>query len=217
MAVTTGLVAAVGLGVAVPLSLSQSSSRELEGSSAAEALHGPWKLPAPSEAVKMEVRVSPSAAPRPPGKPTVEARTVVGPWRARISGRRLVLRNPATDATVVQRIDFVSPGKFLVQESRSEGSAGFGCTANGEYSWQLENEELSVAAIDDPCTDRAAVLEAGIWITPPPGGVPPTADPETSESPTSPDDETTPDLPSSEPSPEEPSPSPAPSEPAAQQ
>ncbi len=217
MAVTTGLVAAVGLGVAVPLAVGQSSSRELEGSSAAEALDGPWKLPAPSKAVEMEVPVSPTAVPRPPGQPRVEARTVVGPWRARISGRRLVLSNPATNATVVQRIDFVAPGKFLVHESRSEGSAGFGCSADGEYSWQLEDGELSVAAVDDPCTDRAAVLEAGIWITPPPGEVAPTTDPQTTESPTSPDDEATPDPPSSEPSPEEPSPSPAPTEPAAQQ
>jgi len=217
-AVTTGLLAVIGFGVAVPVYLSQPSRSDLEGSTAAEALDGPWKLPAPSEAVEVEVLVSPSATARPLARPSVQARIVAGPWRARISGRRLILRNPSTNATVVQRIDFYAPGQFRVQEPRSAGStAGFGCTADGEYTWELEDEQLAVDAIDDPCEPRAAVLEAGTWT-----GVPPlengsTSSPDPTESPTSPDGDGTAEPPTSEPSPEEPSPSPAPSEAALNQ
>lgn len=209
-AVTTGLLAVIGFGVAVPVYLNQPSRSDLEGSTAAEALDGPWKLPAPSEAVEVEVLVSPSATAPPPARPRLQARTVAGPWRARISGRRLILRNPSTDATIIQRIDFYAPGQFLVQEPPSTApTAGFGCTAPGEYSWDLGDGKLDVDAIDDPCEDRVSVLEAGTWIPPviDPG---PTTSPETTESPTA-DGDGTPEPPTSEPSLEEPSPSPAPS------
>jgi hypothetical protein len=112
----------------------------------------------------------------------------------------------------VQRISFFAPGQFLVQEPRSAGlTAGFGCTADGEYTWKLEDEKLAVDAINDPCVPRAAVLEAGTWTGIPRHEIGPTTSPETTESPTAPDSDGTPEPPTSEPSPEEPSPSPAPS------
>jgi len=211
-AVTTGLCVVIALGITVPLYVDQSSPSDLEGPPAAEALDGPWRLPAPSEAVEVEVLVSPSATARPPAGPRVQARTVAGPWRARISGRRLVLRNPSTNAIVVQQINFFAPGQFSLHEPRSAAAtSGFGCNTDGQYSWKLEDEALAVDAVNDPCEARAAVLEAGIWTTIPlPEGNPPTS-PETTESPTNPDGDETPEPPTAEPSPEEPSPSPAPS------
>ena len=216
-AVTTGLLAVIGFGVAVPVYLNQPSRSDLEGPTAAEALDGPWKLPAPSEAVEVEVPVSPSATAQPPPRPRVQARIAAGPWRARISGRRLILRNPSTDATIIQRIDFYAPGQFLVQDLPSAApTAGFGCTAPGKYSWHLGDGNLDVDPIDDPCGDRVAVLEAGTW-TPPPTGNVTTTGPETTESPTSPGGDGTAEPPTSEPSPEAPSPSPAASEAALNQ
>ena len=165
-AVTTGLVAVVGLGIAVPLYVGQSSRSDLEGPAAEEALGGEWTLPEPSEAVEVEVPVTPTpkVTASPPMRPTVAARPVAGPWRARITGQRLVLRNPATDATVVQRIKFFAPGQFLVQEPQSTApAAGFGCTADGEYSWDLDGDSLDVQPISDPCDARVLVLVAGTW------------------------------------------------------
>jgi hypothetical protein len=213
-AVTTGLLTVVGLGVAVPVYLNQTSRNDLEGSPAAEALDGRWKLPAPSETVEVKVPVSPSATARataPPRRPpAVQARTAAGPWRARISGRRLFLRNPSTNATIVQRITFFAPGQFSVQEPPSTGlTAGFGCPDDGVYSWTLDDGGLDVAATDDPCADRVAVLEAGTWITGPVVDPVPPAGPETVES-TTPDDsgssEPTSSQPPSEEAPSSPSP-----------
>jgi hypothetical protein len=211
-AVSAGLLVIIGLGVAVPLYVDRSARSDLQGPRAAEALDGPWRLPAPSERVEVEVLVTPTATARPRPRPSVQARTVAGPWRARISGRRLVLRNPATNAIVVQHINFFSPGHFSVQEPPAETSAsGFGCTADGQYSWALEGGTLDVDAIDDPCVARAAVLEAGTWTNIPFVENGPTTTPsETTEPPTSPDAEVTPEPTTSVPPSEEPSPSPAP-------
>jgi hypothetical protein len=206
-----GLVAVIGVGIAVPLSVSQPSRSDLEGPTAAKALDGPWRLPAPSASVEVEVPVSHQPSASAPIRPTVQARPAAGPWRARISGRTLVLRNPSTDAIVVQHIDFFAPGQFSVQEPPSSGStAGFGCTADGEYSWDLEDGRLDVDAISDPCADRVAVLEAGTWTNVPPVDNGTTVGPETTETPTSDDGGTTEPTTSETPSEEVPA-SPGPS------
>jgi hypothetical protein len=195
-AVTTGLVAVVALGVAVPLYAAQSSRSDLEGPAAEEALGGEWTLPEPSEAVEVEVPITPTPklTASPPIRPTVAARPVAGPWRARITGQRLVLRNPATDATVVQRIKFFAPGQFLVQEPQSAApAAGFGCTADGEYSWDLDGDSLDVEPVHDPCDARVSVLVAGTWSFDAGSfGTDPSSTPDATESPTAPEAEETP-------------------------
>ncbi len=211
-AVTTGLLAALGLGVAVPLYVVQSSRSDLEGPAAAEALGGEWTLPEPSDAVEVEVPVTPTPklTASPPIRPTVAARPVAGPWRARITGQRLVLRNPATDATVVQRIQFFAPGQFLVQEPQSAGlTAGFGCTADGEYSWERDGDSLDVEPVHDPCDARVSVLVAGTWSFDAGSfGTDPSPSTDTTESPTAPgaEETTTPTI-TEEPPEEQPVPS----------
>jgi hypothetical protein len=81
-----------------------------------------------------------------------------------IRGHRLVLRNPSTGTAIVQRIAFVQPGEFSVNELAADGTAGFGCTDPGRYSFErADGGTLHVQAIADPCEPRLQVLIAGLW------------------------------------------------------
>jgi hypothetical protein len=86
-----------------------------------------------------------------------------------VRGNRLTLRDPATNTAIVQRIESHEPGRFSVVDAASGGTASFGCTNVGEYSFeQGDGGTLHVQEVADTCLARAEILVAGSWT-----GVPP--------------------------------------------
>ncbi|MEP6760961.1 MAG: hypothetical protein ABJA93_06310, partial [Sporichthyaceae bacterium] len=64
----------------------------------------------------------------------------------------------------MQRIDSPEPGRFSVVEAASGGTASFGCTNVGEYSYDAEDGgALRVQEVADSCEARAEILIAGLW------------------------------------------------------
>jgi hypothetical protein len=129
-------------------------------------LQGAWALPHATESVSTEPRPhasrqssKPVAPPPPPA-----ARVAKGPWTAVVRGHRLTLRDPATKTAIVQRIDSPAPGRFSVVEAASGGTASFGCSNIGEYSFERsDGGTLRVHEVADACLARAEILVAGSW------------------------------------------------------
>jgi hypothetical protein len=164
-------------------------------------LQGAWSLPKATEKVSTEPHAQVTRKPSKPVATPVRpaARVVTGPWTAVVRGNRLTLRDPATNTAIVQRIDSPQPGRFSVVEASSGGTASFGCSNVGEYSFdRSDGGTLHVQEVADACVARAEILVAGAWT-----GLPPIS---TANLPTP---EAT-DLPSSS---QEPSPSPSVPEP----
>jgi hypothetical protein len=81
-----------------------------------------------------------------------------------VQGHRLTLRDPATNTAIVQRIESPEPGRFSVVEAASGGTASFGCTNVGDYSYErTDGGTLSVQEVADSCEPRAEILIAGLW------------------------------------------------------
>ena len=79
-------------------------------------------------------------------------------------GNRLVLRDPDTNTAIVQRIESREPGRFSVVEAASGGTASFGCTNVGDYSFErTDSGTLRVHEVADSCEPRVEVLIAGVW------------------------------------------------------
>jgi hypothetical protein len=92
---------------------------------------------------------------------------VKGPWTAVVRGHLLTLRDPATHTAIVQRIESSEPGRFSVVEAPSAGTASFGCTNIGEYSFdRTASGSLHVQEVADSCEPRVEVLIAGVWTGP---------------------------------------------------
>jgi hypothetical protein len=155
--------AAAGAG-AVGVSLIRTGSERPEPG--VRQLQGAWSLPRATEAVSTEPHASASVS---PSKPTTRtqrpaARVVTGPWTAVVHGHRLTLRDPATNTAIVQRIESPEPGRFSVVEAASGGTASFGCTNVGDYSFERTDDgTLRVHRVADSCESRAEILEAGVW------------------------------------------------------
>jgi hypothetical protein len=139
------------------------------GSPAPEAgvrhLQGAWALPEATDAVSTEPRPSASLGPSKPARTQrPAARVVTGPWTAVVQGHRLTLRDPATNTAIVQRIEFPEPGTFSVVEAAAGGTASFGCTNVGDYSFErTDGGTLHVQEIADACLSRMEILVAGSW------------------------------------------------------
>jgi hypothetical protein len=130
-----------------------------------QQLQGSWALPRATDAVSTEPRPSASSgASKPTRTQRPAARIVKGPWTAVVRGNRLTLRDPATKTAIVQRIDSPAPGRFSVVEAASGGTATFGCSNIGEYSFERsDGGTLRVHEVADACLARAEVLVAGSW------------------------------------------------------
>jgi hypothetical protein len=88
-----------------------------------------------------------------------------------VHGNRLTLRDPATNTAIVQRIESPEPGRFSVVEAASGGTASFGCTNVGDYSFErTDGGALLVHEVADTCEPRVDILIAGVWT-----GLPPTS------------------------------------------
>ena len=130
-----------------------------------QQLQGAWALPKATDAVSTEPHAPASSGPSNPIRTQrPAARVVTGPWTAVVRGHRLTLRDPATNTAIVQRIDSPEPGRFSVVEAASGGTASFGCTNVGEYSYDAEDGgALRVQEVADSCEARAEILIAGLW------------------------------------------------------
>lgn len=154
--------AAAGVG-AVGVSMMRTGS---EGPGAGvQQLQGAWALPQATDAVSTEPRPSASTgASKPTQTQRPAARVVTGPWTAVVRGHRLTLRDPATNTAIVQRIESPEPGRFSVVEAASGGTASFGCTNVGDYSFERnDGGTLSVHEVADSCEPRVEILIAGAW------------------------------------------------------
>jgi hypothetical protein len=199
--------AVVGFG-AVGVSMMRPGTERPEAG--VQQLQGAWALPRATDAVSTEPRPSASSGPsKPPRTQRPAARVVTGPWTAVVHGNRLVLRDPKTNTAIVQRIESPAPGRFSVVEAASGGTATFGCTNVGDYSFErTDGGALRVHEVADTCEPRVEVLIAGVWT----GLPPPSTDILTTEEPTpsaSTSEEPTPTVTFSEagtPSPVEPTP-----------
>jgi hypothetical protein len=152
---------AAGVGVGTSM-LRTGSEQPAPG---APQLQGAWSLPKATADVSTEPRPSVSSGSTKtvgPRKPL--ARIVTGPWTAVVHGNRLTLREPETNTAIVQRIEFPEPGRFSVVEADSGGTATFGCTNVGEYSFdRAADGAVHVQAVADACEPRVEVLIAGAW------------------------------------------------------
>jgi hypothetical protein len=160
-----GLACAVA-GVGVGTSMVRTGSEQPEAG--VRELQGAWSMPQATDNVSIEPRprasngTSKTAETRRP-----QARVVKGPWTVVVSGHRLTLRAPVTHTAIVQRIDYPEPGRFNVVEDSSGGTASFGCTNIGEYSYErTDSGTLNVQEVADSCEARAEILVAGSWILP---------------------------------------------------
>lgn len=129
-------------------------------------LQGAWSLPEATEDVSTEPRPRASSGSSKPvvTPPRPAARVVTGPWTAVVRGHRLTLRDPATKTAIVQRIDSPEPGRFSVVEAASGGTASFGCTNVGEYTFErTDGGTLHVQEVADACVARTEILVAGSW------------------------------------------------------
>ena len=178
-------------------------------------LQGSWALPKATDAVSTEPRPSASSGTTKPTRTQRPvARVVTGPWTAVVRGNRLVLRDPATNTAIVQRIEVPEAGRFSVVEAASGGTASFGCSNVGDYSFErTESGALQVHEVADACKPRVDVLIAGVWTGFPPvtstGGL--STDEPTPSTSASEEPAPTVSVPeASTPSPEEPPPSDAP-------
>jgi hypothetical protein len=155
--------AIAGLG-AVGMSMVRTGSARPEAG--VQQLQGAWALPKATEAVSTEPhpRASSSGTSQPTRTQRPAARVVTGPWTAVVRGHRLTLRDPATHTAIVQRIESPEPGRFSVVEAAAGGTASFGCTNIGEYSFERsDGGALHVQEVADTCLARAEILVAGSW------------------------------------------------------
>jgi hypothetical protein len=155
--------AVAGIG-AVGVSMMRTGAPQQEAG--VHQLQGAWALPRATEAVSTEPRpsASSSTATKPPRTQRPAARVVTGPWTAVVRGHRLTLRDPATNTAIVQRIESPEPGRFSVVEAATGGTASFGCTNVGDYSFErTDSGALRVHEVADSCEPRVDILIAGVW------------------------------------------------------
>jgi hypothetical protein len=154
--------AVVGVG-AVGVSMMRTGTERPEAG--VKPLQGAWALPRATDAVSTEPRPSAtSGSSKPTRTQRPAARVVKGPWTAVVRGHRLILRDPATNTAIVQRIESPEPGRFSVVEASSGGTASFGCTNVGDYGFErTDSGALRVYEVADSCEPRVEILIAGVW------------------------------------------------------
>jgi hypothetical protein len=155
--------AVAGVG-AVGVSMMRTGSQTPEAG--VHQLQGSWALPRATDSVSTEPRphASSSGTSKPTRTQRPAARVVTGPWTAVVHGNRLTLRDPATNTAIIQRIESPEPGRFSVVEAASGGTASFGCSNVGDYSFErTDSGALRVHEVADSCEPRVEVLIAGVW------------------------------------------------------
>jgi len=164
--VMAAVLACSAAGIGIGASLGRTGSERPEPG--IRPLQGAWAMPQATDDVSIEPHPSASnATSRSVGTQRPAPRVVKGPWTVIVRGNRLTLRDPATKTAIVQRIDSPEPGRFNVVEASSGGTARFGCTNIGEYSYErTDSGTVKVQEVADSCEPRAEILVAGSWIIP---------------------------------------------------